>query len=455
MEIILKLQRSKRFAVFRYIVKRLLLIIPTLFLVSCLTFFLSKQVPADQVDILLNIQGIDEADELYTKEYDRLYRRMNLHLPQFYVSVRPNYAFDFRKHNLDTHERQFAHALTELKYSKAYIQTLLHELQSLPAKSRRILLNSTGPEQLKEKILAQKDDLTAVNTNELLNLIQAHDVHQVRWHYPVLRYHGPDNQYHHWLSDVLAGDFGISLSDTRPVTDKLWEAMKWSVLLLMLNLILAILLAFPLGVYNGMHPHSTFDTISNGVLFAFFAIPKFWLATLMIIFFTTAEYGNWSNIFPTVGNWYPAGAESFFSMLSKSWTKLILPLIILVIPDVAYLGRLIRATVQEERNKEYIKTAISKGVSKKALTAQHILPNALIPVITLLVGTLPGALASGLVIEVIFNIPGVGRLMYESIDNADWAMVYPIVLVISVLAVVLFLIGDILMAYLNPKIKLG
>jgi ABC-type dipeptide/oligopeptide/nickel transport system permease component len=79
----------------------------------------------------------------------------------------------------------------------------------------------------------------------------------------------------------------------------------------------------------------------------------------------------------------------------------------------------------------------------------------LIPTITLLVGTLPGALASALVIEVIFNIPGIGRLMFESILNADWAMVYPIVFITSVFTVILFLIGDILMAFLNPKIKLG
>ena len=179
------------------------------------------------------------------------------------------------------------------------------------------------------------------------------------------------------------------------------------------------------------------------------------MATLFIIFFTSTEYGAWTNIFPSVGIWYSSGSEGFLSMLADSWYKLILPVLILVIPDSAYLARLIRAGVQEESKKEYIKTALSKGMSTKDITIKHILPNSLVPTIALLVSTLPAALASTLVIEVIFNIPGIGRLMFESIQFADWAMVYPIVLIISVLAVFLFLIGDLLMAYLNPKLKLG
>ena len=170
-------------------------------------------------------------------------------------------------------------------------------------------------------------------------------------------------------------------------------------------------------------------------------------------FFTTSEYGSWTNIFPSSGRWYIEADQSFMSMLADSWHKLILPVLMLVIPDTAYLSRLIRASVREEHQKEYIKTAKSKGLSKKEITNRHILPNSLIPTITLLVGTIPAAIASTLVIEVIFNIPGIGRLMYESIDVSDWAMVYPIVLIISVLAVVIFLLGDLLMAFLNPKIK--
>ncbi|MEM9547495.1 MAG: ABC transporter permease [Bacteroidota bacterium] len=439
----------------RYVIKRLLLFFPTLLLVSCLTFFLSKQVPADQVDMLLSIQGIDDSSDSYVTEYDALYEKMNLHLPEFYFSVVPNYHMDTRNSEFNHIERLFISRLSRKKYSKTYISNLFEKIKEASGTIKNRLLNSIDLNQLKEKLRAFDAQLDPAQKSALITLIDQKDNYRIKWHYPIIRFNGLQNQYHKWALNVLRGEFGVSLLDTRPVTDKLWDAMKWSVVLLTLNLLFSLLIAFPIGVYNGVNPNSTFDKASNGFLFSFFAIPKFWLATLMIIFFTTAEYGSWTNIFPSVGRWYTDGAEGFLSMISKSWTQLILPLIILTIPDVAYLSRLIRSNVQEESNKEYIKTAQSKGLSLKRITTRHILPNSLIPAITLLVGVLPGAIASALVIEVIFNIPGIGRLMHTSILNADWAMVYPIVLIIGILAVILFLLGDIVIAFLNPKIKLG
>lgn len=440
---------------FRYIVKRLLLFIPTLILVSCLTFFLSKQVPADQVDMLLSIQGIDDSKENYVEEYNSLHERMNLHLPEFYFSVRPNYAFDPQNSNFDHSEQIFASRISKQKLSKKYLSQLVEHINRSPVAIRKKLLYSVDLDHLKSKIASFKTQISPKHYESMIQLLESSSSHQIKWHYPIIKYNGLQNQYHEWLKNIFRGNFGVSLLDTQPVTHKLWDAMKWSVVLLFLNLIFSLIFAFPIGVYNGMNPNSAFDNVSNGILFGFFAVPKFWMATLLIIFFTSAEYGVWTNIFPSVGLWYPDGVQSFVSMLLDSWHKLILPVLVLVIPDVAYLGRLIRSNVQEESNKEYVKTALSKGMSIKGITVKHILPNSLIPSITLLVGALPGAIASMLIIEVIFNIPGIGRLMYESIENSDWAMVYPIVFVISVFAVLSFLIGDILMAFLNPKIKLG
>ncbi len=440
---------------FRYIVKRLLLFIPTLILVSCLCFFLSKQVPADQVDMILHIQGIDDSNESYIKEYNSLYRKMNLHLPEFYFSVRPNYLFETRGTDYNNFEQKFISRISSQKYSKSYITSLIQLINQTSEQTRKKLFYSTDLNHLKEKILSFEDQFSIDLKSSMIQLIDNQESHKVKWHYPILRFNGLQNQYHKWLYNIFRGDFGVSLVDTRPVTEKLWDSLRWSIVLLLLTLFFVILFSFPIGLYNGMRPNSTFDNISNGFLFAFFAVPKFWLATLMIIFFTTSEYGAWTNIFPSVGIWYSSGDQGFLSMLSNSWNKLILPVLMLVIPDVAYLARLIRSNVQEESSKEYVKTAISKGMSLRDLTIKHVMPNSLIPSITLLLGSLPAALASTLVIEVIFNIPGVGMLMFDSIENADWAMVYPIVLIISVLAVIIFLVGDILMAFLNPKIKLG
>lgn len=437
----------------RYIIKRLLLFIPTLILVSCLTFFLGKQVPADQVAMLLNIQGIDDSNDLWISEYDKIYKKMNLHLPEFYFSVRPNYLINTVNRNFEIYERKFVSKISSQKYSKEYVYQLQGLINQTPEVPRKKLFNSVGFSHLSAKLFAMGNELPESLKKSIIELIDKSENHKVKWHYPIISYNGFQNQYHKWIQNIFKGDLGISLLDTRPVTDKLWEALRWSLVLVTLNLVFALMLAFPIGVYNGMRPNSLFDNISNSTLFAFFAIPKFWLATLFLIFFTTEEYGTWTNIFPSVGIWYSQGAQSFTSMLASSWHKLILPILMLVIPDAAYIARLIRASVKEESNKEYIKTALSKGMSVKNITIKHILPNSLIPTISLLVSTLPGALASALIIEVIFNIPGIGRLMFISINSADWAMVYPIVLIISVVTVIIFLLGDILIAYLNPKIK--
>lgn len=440
---------------FRYVVKRLFLFIPTLFLVSCLTFILSKQVPADQVAILLQIQGIDDSDNNWEQEYKALSEKMNQNLPAFYFSIQPNYYFSPQDGEYSIYEQRFIEKLSAKKYSKPYIKELLQLTRKIPENTREKLLATTSLSLLQSKAIALQNEIEPSITEALMNTIAQKEASKIKWHYPKIRYQGVNNQYHRWITSILKGDFGVSLLDTRPVTDKLWDAMKWSILLVGLNIFFSILLAFPIGVYNGMNPKSRFDTISNGILFAFYATPKFWLATLFIIFFTSAEYGAWTNIFPSVGLWDSVKNESILSILAQSWHLLILPTLILVIPDAAYLARLIRSSIQEESNKEYIKTAKSKGMSLFNITKKHILPNSLIPTISLIVGVLPGAIASTLVIEVIFNIPGIGRLMYVSIENADWAMIYPIVLIISVLAVVIFLLGDLLMAYLNPKIKLG
>ena len=439
----------------QYIIKRLLLIIPTLILVSCLTFFLSKQVPADQVAIILSIQGIDDSNQNWEKEYNAMQQKMDLDLPEFYFSIKPNYSIATTGEEFDFYEKQFISNISTLKYSKSYVAQLVDLLNQTSESTRRKLFSSTNLELVQSKINLHQLDISDDLQLKINNLIGERSLHKINWHYPIITYNGFQNQYHSWVSKIMKGDFGDSLLDARPITDKLWEAMKWSVLLVFLNLFFALLISFPIGVFNGVNPNSLFDKISNNLLFAFFAIPKFWMATLFIIFFTSAEYGGWTNIFPSVGIWYSSGSEGFLSMLANSWHKLILPILILVIPDTAYLARLIRSSVQEESKKEYIKTAQSKGMSTKDITIKHILPNSLVPTIALLVGSLPGALASSLVIEVIFNIPGIGRLMYDSIQFADWAMVYPIVLIISVIAVVMFLLGDILMTFLNPKMKLG
>lgn len=438
----------------KYIVKRILLFIPTLFLVSCLAFYLKNNVPSDPVETLLTLQGIDESKEEFPEAYEAKAAEMGMNLPIFYFSIQSNYTSWIQGYNGNNTEKRFAIELAELKYQKKDILELISIISGLGDLAKRNLYVCQAPNEIVERLnRPQLVGLTEARKNNIIELVNKMERAKESWHYPIVALHGVDNQYHRWALGFLKGDFGVSLVDAQPVFSKVWNSMKWTLMLVILSLFLAGIISFVIGVYNGVNQGSRFDRWSNGVLFFFYSIPKFWLATLMIIFFTTAEYGGWTNIFPSVGFW--PSMTGFFEMIYLSWDKLILPILVIVIPDVAYLSRVIRASIIDENNKDYIKTARSKGVPKRRILLQHLVPNSMIPTITLLAGVIPGALGSSLIIEVIFNIPGIGRLMYDSIKSADWAIVFPIIMIVSTFTVVIFLLADILIAWLNPKIKLG
>lgn len=438
----------------KYIAKRLLFFIPTLFLVSCLAFFLKNNVPSDPVESLLNLQGIDDTKEEFSKAYEDKVKELGMDLPAFYFSIESNYTVWVNEYDVEPTSKQFASELAKRKYKKEDITKLIGVVDQLSGKEKRSIYICQTLEEIKERFgRPQLASLSTEVKSSINTVIENMEGDRVEWHYPVLSWHGLDNQYHHWVSSFIKGDYGVSLVDARPVFSKVWDSMKWTLMLLTISLFLASIISFVLGIYNGVNQGSRFDRWSNGILFVFYSIPKFWLATLMIIFFTTSEYGSWTNIFPIVGDW--PRLTGLFDLILDSGYKLVLPVLIIVIPDVAYLSRVIRSSIIEENKKEYIKTAMSKGIPRHQIVLRHLVPNSLIPTITLLAGVLPGALGSSLIIEVIFNIPGIGRLMYESVRMADWAIVFPIIMIVSVLTVVVFLIADLLMAWLNPKIKLG
>ncbi len=437
----------------RYIIKRVLLFLPTIFLVSWLAFYLSKRVPTDPVETILLLQGMEDSNDNYQSVYTAKYRDLNLDLQECYFSILPNYKTWISSDKINPQELEFINRWADEKYTQSYILEIINTVKPLSKKQIRTLLAVNNPDHLKSKLQSIKTGIPEDIISKINSLITNAESYKHRWHYPAFRWNGMKNQYHYWIGNMIKMEFGNSYIDARPIADKISEALKWTLTFVFSSLFLSFLVSFPIGVYNGMHAKTRFDNWTNGILFAIYSVPKFWLATIFILFFTTIEYGSWTNIFPNVGIWYTDTSQSFGSMILGSWKQLILPILVASLPDIAYLSRLIRSSILNEKSKEYIKTAQSKGLSKIQITTQHILPNSLSPTITLLAGVIPGALASSLVIEVIFNIPGIGRLMYDGIKNADWAVVFPILFLISVITVFIFLLADICIAWLNPKIN--
>lgn len=463
----------------RHILVRLLLIIPTLWVISLIAFGLSNMTPGDSVAQLLELEGVSMSDDrvsqqAYTEAYKTKRKELNKHLPAFYFAIQPNHYLSHNElESIAYHQREAAEKLQEKGFSSETIIPYLGRLHSLESKLSALpdSLISTYNKSYKNAVFAldQAQDLRSLRKSlvDLANDFQDETIvedvtttlttipNDVKssWHYPTLEWNGFNNQYHHWLSNWLKGDFGTSILDDQSATKKIKSALKWTALLVILNLILALIIAIPLAIISAQYKNTWIDHFISWASLSIYAVPIFWLATLMIVFFTTNTYGNWLNIFPTPSSFFVRADDNFWDLVGKYFSRLILPVICLTMKDIATLTRIIRADIIAESDKDYVRTLQAKGISSWNIMLKHVFPNASIGLTTLIVNNIPSALAGTLIIEVIFNIPGMGRLMYSSIFNSDWSIVFAILMLIGLFTTLFYLLGDIVYKWINPRIR--
>lgn len=269
---------------------------------------------------------------------------------------------------------------------------------------------------------------------------------------PTVQWHGRKNQYHRWWISFFSSRQTNSLIDGRSVYDKIAYAMSWTVLLALGSLLITLGLGIPLGMYQARHTQSLLDRLTNLLGSMVYSMPLFWLGTVAILFFTSRQYGSMLHWFSAPGLWRASG-EGFFSQLIANIDRMILPILLMSVKDIAYVSRLVRASFLEEASKVYPQALKAKGLSQSAIYRKHIGRNALSPIITLIVSSIPNIIGGALIIEVLFNIPGMGRLVYESIVRADWPVVFPIVMLSAGITMFSYLIGDVLLAFLYPKLR--
>ena len=258
-------------------------------------------------------------------------------------------------------------------------------------------------------------------------------------------------QYPRWLVRMFMLDFGNSIKDNRPVWDHLKEKVPVSLRFTLFSFILAYLIAIPLGIYSATHQYTTGDKVTTVILFVLYSLPNFWVATMAIVFFGGGDFLDW---FPVSGL-HSIGAEElpplqrFLDTLHHS----ILPLIIWTYGSFSALSRYMRGSMLEVIRQDYIRTARAKGLSERVVTYKHALRNSLIPIITMLANLLPLAISGSIIIESIFSIPGMGWLAFNALLFRD----YPIIMAVTTLSAVLTLLGillsDILYAMVDPRIS--
>jgi len=196
------------------------------------------------------------------------------------------------------------------------------------------------------------------------------------------------------------------------------------------------------------------ERVSSGIFYLLYAMPLFWIATMMVVFFTTSEYGAWTDWFPSVGIRIRPGQDlGPWQQIIQNIDRLILPIICLTIHALAFTTKQTKSEIQQQFNKPYVLAAKARGLSFKQLLMKHVFPNSLVAYTTIMTGRIASLFSGSIIIEYIFNIPGIGRLLFDSIYQADWPVIFGILILISAATIIAYLLGDIILAILNPQMK--
>nr|WP_314522761.1 ABC transporter permease [uncultured Rahnella sp.] len=242
-------------------------------------------------------------------------------------------------------------------------------------------------------------------------------------------------QYWHYLTGVLQGDLGKSLRYSQPVTELIGQRVPATLLLAITALLWSTVAGLLLGIVSALYQNTLWDLVSRLLAFSGQAVPVFWLGLLLIIAFSL-------NL-----RWLPSGGYG-------SASQLVMPAISLGAYYMSAIARLIRASLIDVLQQDYIRTARAKGLSRWRIVVRHGLRNALIPVITVQGMYFASLLGGALVTEIIFAWPGIGRLAVQAIQNRDFPLVQAIVLLAALVFVGINLIIDLLYVVLNPRIRL-
>ncbi len=249
-------------------------------------------------------------------------------------------------------------------------------------------------------------------------------------------------RYFEWLFGILRGDFGVSLRTSRPVLEDIKARFPLTFELTLFSLSLAIIMGIPIGIYAAGVRSRFASTIIRVLSLLGLSIPRFWLATLLIIFL--ARYFHIS----TVGVYV-----SFTENPLKNLGILFIPALSMAISMAAVLVRFTRTSMLEVMSSDYIRTARAKGLSESIVLKKHALRNALLPVITI-IGFYAGYLLGGSIItEEIFALPGMGRLMLYAIEKRDYPLIQGIVVVVALLFILINIFVDILYGMIDPRIR--
>lgn len=249
-------------------------------------------------------------------------------------------------------------------------------------------------------------------------------------------------RYLSWIGGVLTGNFGVSYTYGVPVSELIRDRLAVTVPLTLMAIAISLSVALPLGVFAAARQRGAVDLGATLFSQLGLAIPNFWAGLLLILFFSL-QLG-----------WFPAGGfRGWGEGVWPGMNALILPAVALAIPQAAILTRVARSTVLDVMNEDFVRTARAKGLSRNRALWRHVVPNALVPVVTILGLQISVLLSGAVLVENVFSLPGMGRLAYQALAQRDLIVIKNVVLLFASIVIIVNLIVDAVYVLLDPRLR--
>ncbi len=486
------------FPLFGYILKRILIFIPTLFIISLLTFILIAAAPGDPAETMLSRSSAEgqASDKLATeRSYRELRHKLGLDLPVFYFAFTNAAQSDTLIRIPTKNHREMLDRIVYEYGNWPQIENYYHELKALEFAIIATKKDSTNTNALIElrntvaKIFIHHEDIVltglfadlktqaalatnladikakAASTEAAYNKVKSEATVWKRY-IPNIQWSGTHNQYHRWLlgeakwfgtetdptkgKGFMRGDYGISFFTKRPVKSVIWDGLWITMLISLLVILIEYVISIPLGISLAVRKGSTYDSTVTVGLFLTYSLPVFWIGTMAIFFLCSPDY---LEIFPPFGLGDATWDDGFFYKIGDLAYHLALPLIIASYASFAYLSRQMRGSMLSVLGQDYIRTARAKGLPDNKVIWKHAFRNSLLPIITIFASFFPALIGGSIILEFLFTIPGLGQITYAAVIQKDYPMILTNTMFAAILTLVGYLVSDILYAVVDPRIS--
>ncbi len=447
-----------------FIGQRLLWFVPIVLVVIGLLFILHERSLLDQYYTNVSTENTtDVTNQL--NNLDKMATKAHWEWPSFYVTWKNRGWSDAFLQEFTYRQYTVAKQVSRWTLDAGATQTITKELfsieqgitekQNLSAREKRFLRQFKSGE-ISSLLNTLNNEKMSLFSSPVFGTL-AHAIDQCTnnksiWNaLPGIAWHGNQNRFHKFLfSDLLSGN-ARSKIDGMPIYNKIWPAVSITLGLNLMALICILFLGVFIGTYTFRHENSSISKFIRVVLYVFFAVPLFWLATVILQLSDAIPGVSMTGTPRLAANETP----TFLTFLHPDNIGFILlPLIAIVLNEVVIVSIHMWRSLSETAKKKFALAAWSKGFQRNYIVKEHIRPASIFSIVTLVGNSIPALISGSIVIEIIFNIPGMGRLLWDSIANYDWSVVTGLVLIGVVFSVLGQLLADLTYRHFNPEVRI-